>query len=280
MAGQPPSRGRLTLNVAEASGRTHEEQVVWDQSFVEGFVKVEVRGDAKTVKVASRPRRIISHSINWNEDLALDVLEGAKELRLMLCREKRTEARTSTSVVAACGIFIEDILNAVPIDKYFELFKPGAAGPGGFIRISMNFEAAATTPYHSPEDMRSAHSGVSDTSYQDLSIDGRSGRTTPRDYDDNDSAARRITEEAFEGSLGDTENGDAASHAAAAEEIESHPSPAQDGKPQKTSPSSDGANKPAAKHGLQLVLLAGVVAAGVFAFRTFAERQQSANNKK
>lgn len=96
MAGQPPSRGRLTLNVAEASGRTHEEQVVWDQSFVEGFVKgecwtcsrevkacgglivdtavcyaVEVRGDAKTVKVASRPRRIISHSINWNEDLAL-----------------------------------------------------------------------------------------------------------------------------------------------------------------------------------------------------------------
>lgn len=67
------------------------------------------------------------------------------------------------------------------------------------------------------------------------------------DYDDNDSAARRITEEAFEGSLGDTENGDAASHAAAAEEIESHPSPAQDGKPQKTSPSSDGANKPAAK---------------------------------
>lgn len=34
------------------------------------------------------------------------------------------------------------------------------------------------------------------------------------------------------------------------------------------------------RHGLQLVLLAGVVAAGVFAFRTFAERQQSANNKK
>lgn len=52
--------------------------------------------------------------------------------------------------VACAGIFIEDILNAVPIDKYFELFKPGAAGPGGFIRISMNFEAAATTPYHSP----------------------------------------------------------------------------------------------------------------------------------
>ena len=67
------------------------------------------------------------------------------------------------------------------------------------------------------------------------------------DYDDNDSAARRITEEAFEGSLGETENEDAASHAAAAEEIESHPSPALDGKPQRTSPASDSADKPAAK---------------------------------
>ena len=42
MAGQPASRGRLVLNVAEASGRTHEEQVVWDQSFVEGFVKGDI----------------------------------------------------------------------------------------------------------------------------------------------------------------------------------------------------------------------------------------------
>ncbi len=27
----------------------------------------------------------------------------------------------------------------MPIDKYFELFKPGAGGEGGFIRIGMNF---------------------------------------------------------------------------------------------------------------------------------------------
>ena len=30
-------------------------------------------------------------------------------------------------------------MDAVPIDKYFELFKPGAGGEGGFIRISMDF---------------------------------------------------------------------------------------------------------------------------------------------
>lgn len=37
------------------------------------------------------------------------------------------------------GIFVNDILEAVPIDKYFELFKPGdsSSGLGGFVRISM-----------------------------------------------------------------------------------------------------------------------------------------------
>ena len=39
----------------------------------------------------------------------------------------------------AAGIFVNDILDAVPIDKYFELFKPGAGGEGGYIRISINF---------------------------------------------------------------------------------------------------------------------------------------------
>ena len=85
----------------------------------------------------------------------------------MLCREKRTGTRVGTSVIAACGecqlrlclhhhgavqltlgsngnavpgIFVNDILEAVPIDKYFELFKPGAAGEGGFIRIGIDYE--------------------------------------------------------------------------------------------------------------------------------------------
>ena len=47
---------------------------------------------------------------------------------------------TCLELVALCaGIFVNDILDAVPIDKYFELFKPGAGGEGGFIRIGMNF---------------------------------------------------------------------------------------------------------------------------------------------
>lgn len=37
------------------------------------------------------------------------------------------------------GIFVKDILDAAPIDKYFELFKPSAGGEGGFVRIGMDF---------------------------------------------------------------------------------------------------------------------------------------------
>jgi hypothetical protein len=37
------------------------------------------------------------------------------------------------------GIYVDDILEAVPIDKYFELFKPKNGGEGGFIRVAMNF---------------------------------------------------------------------------------------------------------------------------------------------
>lgn len=82
---------------------------------------------------------MLANSATWGEDLTLEVLEGASELRLMLCREKRVGARVGTSVVAACGIFVSDILDAVPIDKFFELFKPGAGGEGGFIRIGVEF---------------------------------------------------------------------------------------------------------------------------------------------
>lgn len=44
------------------------------------------------------------------------------------------------------GIYVNDVLEAVPIDKYFELFKPGDAhsGLGGFVRIAM--KAVTTAP--------------------------------------------------------------------------------------------------------------------------------------
>lgn len=63
--------------------------------------------------------------------------EDASELRLLLCRERHADGRKSTNVVTACGIFVHDILEAAPIDKYFEMFKPGSGAEGGFIRLRM-----------------------------------------------------------------------------------------------------------------------------------------------
>lgn len=66
-----------------------------------------------------------------------DLFEGSSELRLLLCREQTNNGRRSVHVVCACGIFVQHILDAVPIDKYFEMFKPGSGSDGGFVRLKM-----------------------------------------------------------------------------------------------------------------------------------------------
>ncbi len=42
------------------------------------------------------------------------------------------------------GIYVNDIIEAVPIDKYFELFKPSAGGEGGFVRLSLDYSKDAS----------------------------------------------------------------------------------------------------------------------------------------
>ncbi|KAK2076045.1 hypothetical protein QBZ16_001381 [Prototheca wickerhamii] len=53
------------------------------------------------------------------------------------------------------GIYIRDLLDAVPVDKYFELFQPSSGLDGGFIRVSVN--------YLSPEQVGSSDQGAVDT---------------------------------------------------------------------------------------------------------------------
>lgn len=104
-----------------------------------GFsLAVEIRGGPRTVKKQTSVQKAKNDTIDWEEQLALECLEGANELRILLCRQKHSGERQGTSIVAACGIYMKDILDAVPIDKYFELFKPGAGAEGGFIRVSIN----------------------------------------------------------------------------------------------------------------------------------------------
>jgi hypothetical protein len=49
------------------------------------------------------------------------------------------QLRKPRYISLSAGIFVNQIIDAVPIDKYFELFKPNAGGEGGFIRICLDF---------------------------------------------------------------------------------------------------------------------------------------------
>lgn len=56
---------------------------------------------------------------------------------MLLCREQTANGKRTVHVVTACGIFVQHILDAAPIDKYFEMFKPGSGSEGGFVRLKM-----------------------------------------------------------------------------------------------------------------------------------------------
>lgn len=147
------ARGELTLTVLEANGQRQDGQQLWDPNFVNGFVKVEIRGGARTVKAQTTQKRVNNFTLLWEEDLKLNVLDEARELRLMLCRERRStnSGRTSAAVTAACGIYVSEILDNVPIDKYFELFKPSSGSEGGTIHIKVEFaDARGNSPQGSP----------------------------------------------------------------------------------------------------------------------------------
>lgn len=145
------AEGFLTMTVIEASGKNKDDNFVWDSDNFEGYVKVELRGGPRNVKVSTRRAPVQGSTIFWNEPLVLEVLEHANELRVMLCKDKVTQlpdgsTKRGTQVLAACGIYVSDILDAVPIDKYFELFRPGAGGEGGFIRLGLDFSTDAPPP--------------------------------------------------------------------------------------------------------------------------------------
>lgn len=139
MADVPPV-GYLVINVLESAGHDSDDERVWEPTFKSGYARVEIRGGPKTIKKQTSIQEVADNAISWVEQLSLEVLEGASELRIMLCRPKETAGeRSSSSIMAACGIYMKDILEAAPVDKYFELYKPGGGNPGGFIRVAISF---------------------------------------------------------------------------------------------------------------------------------------------
>lgn len=84
-----------------------------------------------------------------------DLNEAAQELRLLLCRKAQKEGKERVTVVTACGIFVNDILEAAPIDKYFEMFKPGSGDEGGYVRLKMQMI--------SDDELRARQSGANNS---------------------------------------------------------------------------------------------------------------------
>lgn len=126
----------------EAAGQNGDDDQVWDESVRDVFVKIEIRGQKnRPVKKQTSVSRVSGGTVSWDEQLALEHYGGSGELRILLCqpKPKKEGEKASSIVLAACGIYMKDILEAVPIDKYFELFKPQEGADGGFIRISMNY---------------------------------------------------------------------------------------------------------------------------------------------
>lgn len=142
MSATAPAADRKVLEVVidEATNLNRDSQVGKEDELTEGFMKVEVRGPDGTrpVKVSTKTVSVTADKkMIWHEALHLDLFEGSSELRLLLCREQTSNGRRSVHVVCACGIFVQHILDAVPIDKYFEMFKPGSGSDGGFVRLKM-----------------------------------------------------------------------------------------------------------------------------------------------
>ena len=82
-----------------------------------------------------------------NVKLESDLTISVWPVSIKIVRIGSDKADTHCSVHAA-GIYVEDILGAVPINKFFELFKPRTttSAEGGMIKVSIEFEDHAARP--------------------------------------------------------------------------------------------------------------------------------------
>lgn len=77
------------------------------------------------MKGITSKQKVVGSGITWKHRIIFELPEYATELRIMVVRDRPQPGATKkATVLAACGIFVKEILPAVPIDKYFELFKP------------------------------------------------------------------------------------------------------------------------------------------------------------
>ncbi len=84
MAEPPKIKGHFIINVAEASGKNKEDQLVWDPNFVEGFVKgtVNIKWSFEGVTIRkSFYATVLSDFFGWS--LQLKFVEGPRTSRYL-----------------------------------------------------------------------------------------------------------------------------------------------------------------------------------------------------
>eukprot|EP01023_Acetabularia_acetabulum_P038770 TRINITY_DN37132_c0_g1_i1.p1 TRINITY_DN37132_c0_g1~~TRINITY_DN37132_c0_g1_i1.p1 ORF type:complete len:230 (-),score=59.24 TRINITY_DN37132_c0_g1_i1:283-972(-) len=149
---------KLGIKIGTISGKNQKEQYVWGIPELVGFVRVEVKGGQKPVQVSTKKVELNSEqALVLDEELELDIPEGAKEFRILLCHEKQLKGnKRAISVLAACGIYIQDIQDASPLQKTFQLYRPMQAGEGGSVDVYLNYvDKAAEQPPPSTETTQS-----------------------------------------------------------------------------------------------------------------------------
>lgn len=150
MAGAPGSV--LQVKVLTASGKV-DGASVWEKGDFEAYVKVEMRGTEETSKARTTAVKNADGHLLFNEVLNLSVPAGAEEVRLKICKERKTIFGVGgNSVMANAGIYLRDLLRFVPIEKQFNLFKPSDKNEGGSVRLFFDLvkKASGVEPTAAP----------------------------------------------------------------------------------------------------------------------------------
>jgi len=119
----------------------------WDLTDFDGYVKVEMRGGSGVVvKARTSAVKSVNQKLQFNEFMTLPIPAAAEEVRLTVCKEKKRGAHGSSVKIANAGIRLRDLLQAVPIERDFNLFKPDeVTTDGGSIKLFFNLSRTSPT---------------------------------------------------------------------------------------------------------------------------------------
>lgn len=106
MAEPPKVKGHFIINVAEASGKNKEDQLVWDPNFVEGFVKGMIDGLLR-IEIMELQARLVFRSLSLVQCVAVEIRGGAKNVKVLFIRTCQTSIALLQLIASIfCWLFL------------------------------------------------------------------------------------------------------------------------------------------------------------------------------